>query len=119
MSPLIVRIYFLIVVSLFLIIDYFPNVPPLSSIPGIVFFILLLVYLIVGAIMKRKPIHKATLKNHINTIVYIFVFGLICILFGDGSQGIIIFKHGVFFFSLCIALLELLRDYSFYKRNEP
>src|SRR5699024_1948933 len=118
MSPLFVRIYFLLVVTLFLIIDYFPNASVLSSIPGIAFFILLLIYLILGAIYKKKNIDKAALKTRIHTIFYVIVFGLICILFGDGSQGIIIFKHGVFFFSLCIALLELLRDYSFYKTNK-
>lgn len=118
MSPLFVRMYFLVVVTLFLIIDYFPNTPILSSIPGIAFFILMLIYLILGATTKKSHVYKDALKTRINTIVYVVVFGLICMLFGDGSQGVIIFTHGVFFFSLFIALIELLRDYSFYKRNE-
>lgn len=118
MSPTFVRSFFLFFVTIFLLIDYFPDMPVLSSIPGIVFFIGMIVYLILGAMTKKKNINRDSLKAQGSTIGYIVVVGVLFMLFGEGSQGIIIFSHGVFFFSLFIALFELVRDYSFFKRNE-
>lgn len=118
MSPKFTRLFFMLVVTLFLIIDYFPNIPVLSNIPGVVFFILLVGYLILRAKTKKTTVTQDSLKIQMYMIGYIIVLGGIFMIVAGESQGTIIFLHGVFGVSLFISLLELGRDYTFFSRNK-
>lgn len=118
MSPTYNRMFFLVIATIFLIVDYFPDISLLSAIPNVLFFVLLIVYLFLSAFNRIEHIDKAFLRSQTNVIFYLIGLMIILSIFGGSSHGDISFKHGVFVILLFISLYDLLKYWRTVKKKE-
>lgn len=100
---------FLVLLTILLVYDYFPNIFIKNIIPSNVCLLLIIVLFLVSLILKRyrSTDNLEIFKYHLFSTIYIFLLMLLLNVLGGQSMSGISFKEGGFWIVLSISGIEI------------
>lgn len=121
MKRKILSVSVLVILTLLIIYDYFPQLIYFLHIPKSVLVGLLLLTIIIGIFMnylQKEVSSKSTLSWQVTTILYLLALISILTLLGGTSQVGISLSNPVLWIVLLISVFELVREYKKVKERQ-